>query len=376
MTFSSPAAATTAPRKKKDIKQTPAAAKLAAAKPAAETPAAATADSVETLGKAAAVVAHPDNTPNETDMLTSESSDSSDGDGAFFAGVDKSLTEFCAKNAPHDEDDGESDDSSVISIAPGQVNLDFSKIVEPDLLCDEELRDVELRDYYKVPGPCELGAPAFAREFDGTRKELFNELNYGGTPSKDGGRAAAGGGRSAKRARRGAKHEKKRRGWQVATSGGAPSGAALQVATSGAPSGDARSGAAPTVLDTAGTTLGEAQLLATIAAAAAAAEANNEKIARRMQEEEDRGAAAEEGAEEAANAGKVLGEVLGDLGEQAEEIAEAIDAGIDVGSEVIIKVSVIVIVNLPFARDSTRRKCRSRARAGAAAERRDRRARR
>ena len=203
--------------------------------------------------------------------------------------------------------------------------------MEPDLLCDEELRDVELRDYYKVPGPCELGAPAFAREFDGTRKELFNELNYGGTPSKDGGRAAAGGGRSAKRARRGAKHEKKRRGWQVATSGGAPSGAALQVATSGAPSGDARSGAAPTVLDTAGTTLGEAQLLATLAGDNAAAEASNEKIARRMQEEEDRG-------EEAAKADNVLVEVLGALGEEAADFADAIGAvcELDAGIHVIL----------------------------------------
>ena len=139
--------------------------------------------------------------------------------------------------------------------------------------------------------------------------------------------------------------------------------AATRQASGDAPSGDAPSGAAPTVLDAAGTTLGEAQLLAKIAAAGAAAEASNEKIARRMQEEEDRGAAAEEGAEEAANADKVLGEVLGDLGEQAEEIAEAIDAGIDAGSEVIVKVNVIAIVNLPFARDSTRRNCRSRARA-------------
>ena len=198
-------------------------------------------------------------------------------------------------------------------------------------------------------GPCELGAAAFAREFDGTRKELFNELNYGGSPGVDGGRAVAGRGRGAKRAGRGAKAEWKRRGWQVASSG--------------APSGAARGAAAPTVLETAGTTLGEAQLLATLAGAKAAAEASNEKIARRMQEEEDRGAAAEEGAEEAAKADKVLGEVLGDLGEQAEEIAEAIDAGIDAGSEVIVKVNVIVIVNLPFARDSTRRNCRSRARA-------------
>ena len=89
------------------------------------------------------------------------------------------------------------------------------------------------------------------------------------------------------------------------------------------------------------------------------------KIARQIQEAEDRGAAAEEGAEEAAKADKVLGEALGALGEQAEEIAETIDAELDAGNGVIAIVNVIVIVNLPFARDSTRRNCRSRARAQA-----------
>ena len=202
-------------------------------------------------------------------------------------------------------------------------------------------------------GPCELGAAAFAREFDGTRKELFNELNYGGSPGVDGGRAVAGRGRGAKRAGRGAKAEWKRRGWQVASSG--------------APSGAAR-GVNPTALETPGTTLGEAQLVAAIAGAAAAAEASNERVARSIQEAEDRGAAAEEGVEEAAKADEVLGEVLGALGEEADEIAEAIGADIDAeGNKVIVIVNVIGIVNLPFARDSTRRNYRSRARARARA---------
>ena len=323
--FSSPEAAKKMEtRKKKDIKATPAAKKLAAAKPAAETPDAATADPPA----ATAVVAHPDDTPAETEML--DSSESDESNAAFFAGVDKTISNFCAKNtAPSDD---ESDDSSVISIvAAGQEELDYNKLGGPELLCHEEFRD---SDYDK------LGAAAIAREFEGTRKELFNELDYGGSPGVDGGRAAGGGGRGAKRAGRGAKAERKRRGWQVESSG-APSGAERGGAARGAAAqgaaargAAARGAAPPTVLEAAGTTLGEAQLLAALAGDNAAAEASNEKIARRMQEEEDRG-------EEAAMADNVLVEVLGALGALGEEaggVADAIGAvcELDAGIHVIL----------------------------------------
>ena len=87
VTFASPSDANPT-RKKKDLKPTPAAAKPAGAKRAA-----ATAETVETPGKAAAVVARPDDTPAETEMLESDSDNSN---GAFFAGVDKTITNFCA----------------------------------------------------------------------------------------------------------------------------------------------------------------------------------------------------------------------------------------------------------------------------------------